>query len=314
MASHKTLLSQSLNIVKLLYTPISLIFIVYFAYINKELLKKMVEVADWHLILISISLWCLLHLLSPISPKIILAILGSKITYSNLLRIHISVLPSKYLPGGIWHTVGRMTAYYSHGVPKKKLAFLAIIETFSPCVLTLFFGGGILWLTGDKRLLSCIEGILSLVNFIILLVAPFIVRWKLPSYWNINLLYSYLAIILISIFFWLIASASFLSYYTSASVTNAPFSLLQAAAIYIFSWGIGYISIFAPQGIGVFEAVASKLLPLPMTFGGTVAFLAGFRILILIADAITWISYRLYMALFQKTIPEKSTTIANESH
>jgi hypothetical protein len=69
---------------------------------------------------------------------------------------------------------------------------------------------------------------------------------------------------------------------------------------YIFSWGIGYISIFAPQGIGVFEIVAGNILPIPMNLGGAVAFIAGFRIIILIADCLTWITYNLIKLIFKK--------------
>lgn len=300
MAQLKKTLKKLLNTIKFIYTPISLIFIGYFTYHNKELLKTILEVADWYLLSIPVCLWCLLHLLAPISPKIILTTSGPPIKYLDLLIIHIARLPARYLPGGIWHTVGRLSAYYAYGVSKKNLTLFALIETFSPCILTLFLGGGYLWLTGDDNMLSSIEGILALINLIILLIIPIIVKWQMPSYWKKNFLTLYLYFILISIVFWIIASTSFLFYYTSVSLNNDHVSLTHVAATYIFSWGVGYISIFAPQGIGVFEVVAGKLLALPLSLGGAVAFVAGFRIVVLAADSLTWISYHSCLFILNK--------------
>jgi len=300
MDNLRNILSKLLNIIKLLYTPISLIFIGYFAYLNKELLIKLLYVADWHFIFFAVFFWCLLHLLSPISPKILLLLLGSSISYLDLLSIHITRLPARYLPGGIWHTVGRLSDYYSRGVSKKSLTFLALIETFSPGIISLFLGGGYLWLSEEKNILASVEGILALLNFVILVITPLIVKWQIPSSWNKNFLLSYLFFLLISGCFWLIASVSFLFYYTSLSLDADQISLFQVAATYIFAWGIGYISVFAPQGIGVFEVVAGKLLPLPITLGGAVALVAGFRIVGLVADCVVWLLYRFFQFTFTR--------------
>ena len=154
-------------------------------------------------------------------------------------------------------------------------------------------------------MLYSLQGSLALTTLFLLLVTPFIVKWLLPSCWNRHFLSFYLGFILLSIFYWLIAAASFLFYYTSISINNEQHSLLYTAAAYIFSWGIGNISVFAPQGIGVFEVVAGKLLPLPMTLGGAVAFIAGFRIIALAADSITWISHRSYLFFFPRIATDR---------
>jgi hypothetical protein len=73
--------------------------------------------------------------------------------------------------------------------------------------------------------------------------------------------------------------------------------LLDVAGAYLFSWGIGYISLFAPQGIGVFEAVAGNMLVTPMSFGEMAALIAGFRIISLVADGVVWgVSRLTYLA------------------
>ncbi len=63
---------------------------------------------------------------------------------------------------------------------------------------------------------------------------------------------------------------------------------LETAGAYLFSWGVGFIAIFAPQGIGVFEVVAADLMRSDSTFMSVAALLAGFRLIILAADATVW--------------------------
>ncbi len=294
MNSFRNSMRRLLRIVKLLYTPVSFFFIFYFAWINRALLLRLFDVANLSFLIMAVCLWTALHLLSPLSTKLIFSSLGSEMTYSNLLNIYISRLPARYLPGGIWHTVGRLYDYRASGIPKRQLAILALTDTFSPCLITFFIGGSYLWFTGERNMLSSLEGMMALLSCGTLCLIPFLVRWKFSSIWANNFNYFYSRLILISIFFWIIASISFLFYYSSVSLYSHKMPLPHVAATYIFSWGIGYVSIFAPQGIGVFELVAGKLMELPMTLGGAVAFLAGFRIVAFTADGLTWLSYRIY--------------------
>jgi glycosyltransferase 2 family protein len=294
MDSFKTFMNRLLQIAKLLYTPVSLFFISYFGWINRELLSRLVDVANLNFLIGAVCLWAALHLLSPVSTKIIFSSLGSTMTYTNLLNIYISRLPARYLPGGIWHTVGRLYDYRAFGISRKQVTILALIDTFFPCLITFFLGGGYLWFAGEKGILSSIEGIAALISCCTLLSIPFLVKWRLSSLWVNNFNFHYSLLILISLFFWMLASIAFLFYYSSVSFFIHQMPLPHVAATYIFSWGIGYISVFAPQGIGVFEFVAGALMELPMTLGGAVAFLAGFRIVAFTADGLVWLLYRFF--------------------
>ena len=48
------------------------------------------------------------------------------------------------------------------------------------------------------------------------------------------------------------------------------------------------VTVFAPQGIGVLEAVAGDMLSTSMALAEIVAVIAGFRLIALLADAIVW--------------------------
>lgn len=287
--------SRILQIIKIFYTPICFLFISYFAWANRIILFNLFDFTDFRLFIVSSVIWGSLHLFAPLGPKIVFASMGISTHYKQLLEIHISRLPARYLPGGIWHTVGRLTDYRSIGISKKDLTLLVVIETFFPCLITFLLGGGYLWLYGDdSNMLSDIEGVLALGSICTIIVLPVIVKWRLSSHVKKNFILLYLLLLLLTVLFWLLASTSFLFYYSSVSLSASEIPLPHIAATYIFSWGVGYISIFAPQGIGVFEVVAGKLMELPMTLGSAVAFLAGFRIVALSGDGLAWIIFRVF--------------------
>ncbi|MFC1878016.1 hypothetical protein ACFL2E_12220 [Thermodesulfobacteriota bacterium] len=237
----------------------------------------------------AIVLWCVLHCISPVISKLILSYFDDNVPYDRLLQIHVSRLPARYIPGGIWHTVGRVSDLHFYGLKKKQLSFLVIAESIFPCLMTFLMGGGYLWCTFKQGYIHIIAGISAFVSIILLVALPIFLQNKTYQSGKVFKLITYFQVICVTAIFWIIASGSFLLYVMSFSIITVDTSYLQIAAIYIFSWGIGYLAIFAPQGIGVFEVVAGKALTLPLNLGGAVAFIAGFRIVVFLADITVWI-------------------------
>ena len=271
-----------IRVAKLIYTPVSLLFVLYFLWTNKGLLYRLMAVSDLRLIVIAVVLWSSLCLVSTFLTRKILNVMSCNISYAELLQIYIGRLPARYVPGGVWHTVGRLSDYHLHGVSRRKLTILAAIETIFPAIITFFVGGGWLWFMGTSSLLNLIEGALFLISLSALLAVPLLMkRWRGGYFVR-----EYLLFVVASVFFWLIASVAFVCYYYSLTPYSQMLSGLNVAFSYIFSWGVGYVSIFAPQGFGVFELVAGKLMSLPMSIGGAVVFIAGFRVVILLADCL----------------------------
>lgn len=56
---------------------------------------------------------------------------------------------------------------------------------------------------------------------------------------------------------------------------------------YLFSFVVGFVSIFAPQGIGVFEVVYSELATSELPRTQLIIFVAGFRVLVMLSDMLT---------------------------
>jgi hypothetical protein len=97
----------------------------------------------------------------------------------------------------------------------------------------------------------------------------------------------YFSIICI-IIYWIIAAIAFVCFLTAFKGLGLSVSYIQAGGIYIFSWAVGFIALFAPQGIGVSEFISGQLLATDMSTKTLTALLALFRFIVFIGDILTW--------------------------
>jgi len=104
---------------------------------------------------------------------------------------------------------------------------------------------------------------------------------------------AYTKLTLVCACFWMAAMAAFYSYMSSIPLIAASYKPLLMVVHYLFSYVVGFVSIFAPQGIGVFEVVVAELADLDMPFTQVVILVAGFRVLILLSDIVSWAIYML---------------------
>ena len=321
MSPAQVKLKRIIEICKYIYTPLIFACIFYYIFKNSDLLVDLFSKAKPLFLIYAVLLWASLHLLAPLSPLLILRCLGYSLPYKKLLGIYIARLPARYLPGGIWHTVGRLADYRSCGIAKRHISFLAFFETIFPIPATFFIGGTLLWINSPRPLPYSLDIISTIASCTILLVPFFLLIWnpfkKYPPSRNS---FFYLNLLLLSFIFWSLAASSFIFYFNSVALDKtAQQSLFSLAGAYIFSWGTGYIAIFAPQGIGVFEVIAGKLIDLPLNLGSSVAFLAGFRLIALLADFLIYVSFWLNpfgvkKRPFPKTIIQMFILRALDSH
>jgi len=100
--------------------------------------------------------------------------------------------------------------------------------------------------------------------------------------------YYYIGILYLFIY-WIIVASSFVCFLKSFPNNVLSVSPITSGGIYIFSWGIGFISLFSPQGIGISEYISGQLIESSLDKHTFIALLASFRIIIFIADASTWL-------------------------
>ena len=289
--------SGAIGYLKLAFTPIAVTFLLYFGWQSRETLLTVIRDAQPLYLASAFLAWIVLHFVAPVLATLILNACGSPVTYRFSFKTHAGRLPARYLPGGIWHTVGRMVDFHGEGIKPSHLTVLVFLEIMLPAAVTLTYGGLFVlyargfvgW--GQVAAFGPLGGILALVvSYLFLNRQTFRSARPMP-------LGTYIKCIAVVSFFWLIATTSFISYLTAFPTAMGASPLLDVAGAYLFSWGIGYISLFAPQGIGVFEAVAGNMLVTPMSFGEMAALIAGFRIISLVADGVVWgVSRLTYLA------------------
>ena len=279
--------------VQSLFTPVALAFLAYFVWLAREDLSSLLIEASLPLLVISVVAWSLFNIVTPLLAVIMFRSCGLELKWSQAFAVHAARLPARYVPGGVWHTVGRVMDYSRQGVRPRHLTAFVLLENGLAAAVALAVGGAAVFLTADSdtfrilTLLSSIAGITALPVLWLVINKRILTPPERLSFSAFAVAAGLMAAI------WITATFAFLTYLNAFPTSLGDYSHLEMGGIYLFSWGIGFLSIFAPQGIGVFELVSSKLMQSPIGFVGFAALIGGFRLVVLVADLSVWISYYL---------------------
>lgn len=251
-------------------------------------LVYIISSTDKEEILISVLLWSASHLVAPFFSSNFIQRTGYNFPYRTALDIHISLLPAKYLPGGIWHTIGRIGMMKSLDLPNRPITALVFLENLLPPVVTIIIGGLIVYLDAFDSIKSQWIPIAITIAMVSIIPILFILNKKiLKSEHKITVLdLAFQASIVVV--FWTLTSLSFITFLSAFSSVEITNGAIETAGIYLFSWGIGFISFFAPQGLGIFEAVAAILIQSNLSTEKLILVLALFRLVAIAGDLIDW--------------------------
>lgn len=282
-----------LSVARIALGPIALGFLGLLAWRSRETLASLLEGADGVFLALSLAAWVAAHFVSPLFVRLVLGRSTEGVGYRLAFRIHAQNLPARYIPGGVWHTVGRVTDLRRAGVATGRLAAFVFLENSLAASVTLAVGGTVVWCMrpldgwGGLGLLGVVSGVAGLA------VSAYLVnRWILRGRDRIRF-GEYLRCVAVVSFFWIFASVAFVTYLCAFPTMSCMQSWLFTAGAYLFSWGVGFLAIFAPQGLGVFEVVLGSLLADPLPLGTIAALVAGFRIVVMVADVLVWLGARL---------------------
>jgi hypothetical protein len=280
-ATAATLLKRVAGGSRWIFGPAAVVFLIVAGWHARVVFASVLEQTDPALLVLTILLWTSLHLLPPLSSWIVLREIGAKIDYHTLLTIHVGRLPARYLPGGIWHTVSRVMDLHRLGVSRSQLSIMVLMENLVPVGVALTLGGLCLWVAGGMTwlILAAVLGGPALLAGI-----PLLLRHRVLLANRKFALRSYLKLTVVIAAFWIIAATAFYCYWSAFPAVRGSVSALHIYGIYLVAWVAGFVSVFAPQGIGVFEAVAGIFLQGTLTFAGATVLAAGFRVAILAAD------------------------------
>ena len=275
---------------KAIFSILAIGFILFVIWDRWEITGEIVSKSNLKLLLCSVLLWGTSHLIVPMFSVAIFRGLSASIRYKDAFYIHTSRLPAKYLPGGIWHSVARVEGYHGHGIDKRYIALYLLIENLSTAGVTLLVGGVIvsLFIEAQSWFTTIIPWVV-IASLAVLLALPWVINHNMLPVGERMVMKRYWYGIVLLCLFWGVASLAFYSFIMAMDGADLTADLLQIMGIYLFSWGVGFIALIAPQGIGVSEYVASQLLPHGMDTLVVITLLAGFRGVVLIGDMLSWL-------------------------
>ncbi len=277
-----------LRVAKRIFLPIALAFLAYFAWESREMLVDVVRSARPSMLAVAVLAWMLMHALSPLLSLMIFRARNVPLSYRTAARIHIANLPARYLPGGIWHTVGRIAGFRALDINQRDISIFVFLENTLAAGVAFVIGGSLVagfrgldgW--GQIAALSAIGGA------VLLLASPFILSLRVIQGGERFPPRDFVAVTIVTTISWCVAATAFVIYLSDFPGLPLQAAPLETAGAYLFSWGVGFISMFAPQGIGVFEVVAADLMRGTDTLMSVAVLLAGFRLIILTADVTVW--------------------------
>lgn len=279
---------------KWVFSVLALGSISVFAWLSHTQILQVFQERDTSLLVASMVAWALLHTVSPLTNRWLFQSIGHSLAYSNTLSIHIRNLPAKYLPGGIWHSVARVVNYAELGIPKRDIGAYVVVENLLIAATALGLGGALTLLT------SAPTGVwywiilgLVLASTVVFLALPFMGASRgmtLKPMW-------YGGTFLLNTGYWALTALSFALFMQALPGATSGDAQVSLGGVYIFSWGIGFITPFAPQGIGVSEAVSSQLIHSDLSGGSLFVLVASFRVVVLCGDLSVWLAFWIYWAL-----------------
>ncbi|MBL4581555.1 MAG: hypothetical protein JKY29_07035 [Gammaproteobacteria bacterium] len=271
-----------------LFLICSIAFLVTVFFQNRTDIASIFTDASYSRLATAILFWVLATLVIPAIAFTILRDKKNSITFRTLLSIHLNRIPSKFLPGGVWQTFARVYDMKSMGITRTDIGLVVIYENSFSIIMAAIASTLGIYLFSSSELYSTLALVLFLSSIATIPLALFFRRHSFILSGA-----AYLQLAIICTIFWVLAASAFYSYMAAIGLVNAQDGVLLTVVNYLFAFVVGFVSIFAPQGIGVFEVVYSELATSELPRTQLIIFVAGFRVLVMLSDMLTWLGYML---------------------
>ncbi len=119
--------------------------------------------------------------MSPLFAAVVFRGSGSNMSYQCALRIHLANLPARYIPGGIWHTVGRIVAFRELGFDANRISLFVLLENLLAAAVAFLLGGGLLSLYRGLDDWGSLAVLCAAAGALVLLALPILLRFWLAG-------------------------------------------------------------------------------------------------------------------------------------
>lgn len=255
------------------------------------------EIVNWNFLVVGFFFLIITNLLSSVTWWQILKGLGEKVSFIIAFRVWVISNTGRLIPGVIWQYLGRIEmSYRALKVPRYKTSTSILIETTLVLVTGIILSFPLIFFQSNT-ILSRVLFLLTLLLLVILhpkilnrglsLISKYIFRKQ--RLFKKHLLFKeiFLYFLLYLINFVLHAAALFFvikGFVPSFSLIK----IVELIPIYSMSWVIGFITIFAPGGLGVTDLSLSYLLSPIIPLGQASAVALLYRLISIIAELIVF--------------------------
>lgn len=216
---------------------------------------------------------------------------------------------ARYIPGSVWFAIGRVGILRAAGHDAAALGATALLEIALSLTVAIGIGalilgvemilpGGLLWVFVAIGLLA-VGSSPPVLGPLLAWVARTRGTEVRALSWP-----AHLTIVGWMIVFWLWSALSFLTYLRAFPSADG-FETMTVVGGFMLSWGIGFLAIIAPQGVGVAEASLAAILG-SSDLATLALLIGGYRAVILIRDVVATAVGELMRA--RATPPESAST------
>lgn len=241
-----------------------------------------------------------IYLINAYAWHLVTRAIGGKVSFAKNLKVWMLSNLGRFLPGGFWQYAGRVHLLSKEGPSKTVAAAAVFVEGFFNlsvgALLALFFltslqlsveGEGLRWILLIFVFLPLAFAVLSserVATTLVHFLQKFTGRGNVLK--TVRLPFRWVPFLGAAFFFQYFFAGTALFLLTRGAV-DISFSLLPVfIGIFAASWLLGYITLFAPGGLGVQEASIAILLSpyIPFPVASILAVL--FRILLLVSEVL----------------------------
>ena len=251
--------SNFAKIAKWVWLVVVLAGVTYYAFKNYNKISDYFVTIHWIRFVLSFLMLLTAKLLLANVSRISVDNEGWKATYWSMLSLYSLTQLGKYLPGGVWHFVGRFGAYRSEEFDAKKSFKAMVAENVWLLSSAVMVGLTFLLLFNAETLSSAgIEFSPALrYSFAAVIVAGWIVALILIQYYftskRVIELKKIIILVINLVLAWLLIGSSYSMMFPEVNLNVMGLSI----GGFSLSWSVGYVAVFAPGWIGVRELLLS---------------------------------------------------------
>ncbi|NLW71524.1 MAG: hypothetical protein GXY37_01370 [Chloroflexi bacterium] len=262
MIKNDNVKNRFLSVVKWLWLLLVIAGAIYYFYDHQEEITRLISELSPLRIASSLGLLLLGKALIVLLVQFSIKTEGWDQNFSRTIGLYGITSMGKYIPGGVWHFVGRISAYRLKGLNAKQITRVLILENYWLLSSAIAFGL-LAIIAGRFNLITDLLNIPATSLLQIGLAVIVIVTWAVSLFFlkswmgrrTLKPLPSVPLIMVVGVSLWSLIGASFFVMFSNTDLSTAPLF----GGGYAISWAIGYLAVFAPGGLGVREAVLAWL-------------------------------------------------------